>query len=509
MDEILRQVIISLRGMWRYRRLGLTIAWVVGALGIAAIMLIPDKYEASARMFVNAESILKPLMAGMAVAPDINQRIELLSRVLVSRPNVERLVRNSTPKGDQVSQEDLDKQVDELIKLLKIKGGGRDQAYTITLRDPDPARAKRLVEHFTTLFIESGQGNRDVDTNVAKKFIDQQVEIYEKKLADAENLLKEFKGRYLGISPGQGGDFFARLSAAGNLLEGAKLELQEAEKSRDALISRLKSLEGSQETTEPGGTDHRAEIEARIESLKRELSVLLQKYTEAHPDVVGMRRVIADLEARKAGMPVTRKATGASAGAMGEINVALARTEANIASLRARVSEYESRQAKLRESAQLVPQLEAEFAQLNRDYDVNKRNYENLVQRRESVSLSGDMQSVSGVGDFKLIDPPHVSPRPVAPNRPLLLALALVFSLGTGAACAYGAMMMFQTFYDARGLQEATGLPVLGTIMKAGGGGLTPARKKRMFRFLAGASGLVVVYAGFIALALLNVRLPE
>ena len=100
--------------------------------------------------------------------------------------------------------------------------------------------------------------------------------------------------------------------------------------------------------------------------------------------------------------------------------MALAEAEATVASLQTRVAEYEARQARLKDSAKLVPQIEAEYSQLNRDYDIMKKNYETLVARRESAELSGEMEATGSVADFRLIDPPRASPQPVAPNRLLL-----------------------------------------------------------------------------------------
>lgn len=476
-----------------------------GALGLAAVMAIPAKYEASARVFVNTESILKPLMAGMTVAPDINQRIAILSRLLVSRPNVEKLISLSGLDAQINSKEELERRIDELIRDLQIRGTGRDHVYTVTLRDRDPERAKRMVGQFTTLFIESGQGNRDGDTGVAKKFIDEQIAIYEKKLEEAEHRLKDFKRRYLGMTPGDGKDYFSRLTEASNLSNRAQLELREAEQSRNALSQGLAAL-ATGDGASSSGIDPRVEIDTRVEAMKRDLSVLLQKYTEAHPDIVGIRRVIQELEAQKARLPVGRwKDPAPSSAASGQLNVALAQAEATVASLRTRVAEYSARYSQLKESAMLIPQLEAEFAQINRDYEINKKNYENLITRRESVTISGEMQSVSGVGDFKMIDPPRVSPKPVAPNRALLLALALVFSLAAGVATAYGATMLNQTFYDVRTLLDATALPVLGTIMMMEGGGMRHETKKSIVRFVAKLGALLAVYAaGFAATALLG-----
>ena len=103
------------------------------------------------------------------------------------------------------------------------------------------------------------------------------------------------------------------------------------------------------------------------------------------------------------------------------IKIALAEAEANVASLRSRVSETEGRLSQLRAAAGKVPQIEAELAQLNRDYEVLQKNYQQLVSRRESASLGEDVNS-AGLAEFRIIDPPRVAPNPVFPNR-----LALIF----------------------------------------------------------------------------------
>ena len=111
----------------------------------------------------------------------------------------------------------------------------------------------------------------------------------------------------------------------------------------------------------------------------------------------------------------------------------LATAEVQVASLRARVGEYEARVKRARELMKTAPQIESEFSQLNRDYAINKKNYEDLVARRESAALSGDLEGAAGIADFRLIDPPRVSPQPVAPNRLLLMPLALLAALGAVA----------------------------------------------------------------------------
>src|SRR5215217_5939673 len=93
MDELVNQISTFAKGAWKHRWWGLLAAWIVAIIGSAVVLRIPDKYEASARIFVDTQSILKPLMSGLAVQPNVNQQVVMLSRTLINRPNVEKLVR--------------------------------------------------------------------------------------------------------------------------------------------------------------------------------------------------------------------------------------------------------------------------------------------------------------------------------------------------------------------------------------------------------------------------------
>ena len=107
MQELVEQVLALLRGMWQRRWLGLGVAWLTAIIGAVLIFRLPDKYEASARVYVDTQSLLQPLMAGMAVTPDAGQQVAILSRILLSRPNLEKIIRKSDGKADSDDQEGL------------------------------------------------------------------------------------------------------------------------------------------------------------------------------------------------------------------------------------------------------------------------------------------------------------------------------------------------------------------------------------------------------------------
>jgi polysaccharide chain length determinant protein (PEP-CTERM system associated) len=511
MDELLRHAKLLLRGMWLYRRIGVGAAWVVGLIAAVVIFLIPDKYEASARIYVDTDSVLKPLMAGLAVQPNAEQQIAVLSRTLISRPNVERLVRMADLDLTISAKDDREDLIDGLTKTLSIRSAGRDNLYTLSFRDTDPARATKVVQSLTTIFVEASLGDKQKDSDSARKFIDEQIKVYEKKLQDAEARLKEFKlqNMEMQFDMTEGGG--ARLNEMNAMLAQARLQLREAENARDAVKRQILG-DGAAAT---GGDISVPDLDGRLDVMKRTLDKLLQTYTEQHPDVIGARRMIKELEEqRRIEVAERRKAASSNPAALlsgDNVSLAmktqLASAEGQVAALRARVVEYESRLSKVKDGMRLMPQVEAQYAQLNRDYAIHKKNYENLVGRRESAMMSSDMESLGGIADFRLIDPPRASSTPVAPNRMLMLPLALVASLLAGAMVCFVASQIRPTFSDARTLREFAGLPLLGTVSLIVSDDMRAKHRKSLIKLGAATAALAAVYGlEMLVLLLIGVR---
>lgn len=516
MDELFRQVALVLRGMWLHRRLAVGVAWIVGVVAGVVVFAIPDKYEASARIYVDTDSVLKPLMSGMIVQANTEQQVGILSRTLISRPNVEKLLRMADLDLGITSDRERDNLIEYVTKTFKIRGVGKENLYTLEYRDADPEKAKRVVQSMTTIFVESSLGNKRSDTDSARRFLEEQIDVYRKKLEEAENRLKEFKLQNidLDLSGQRGAD--VRMAELASQLSQARLELREAESARDAM---KRELVGEEPVLLP---DSQAEdfavpeLDGRIDAMKLKLDSLLQQYTEEHPDIRGVRRIIADLEAQKRqkleakrkAAPKNSPAQFGRSPAFQALRESLANSEAQVASLRTRVAEYESRYSNAKNQVKMVPQIESEYAQLNRDYGIIKKNYDELVQRRESASITEGMSAVSGVADFRLIDPPRTSNKPVAPNRLLLLPLALVISIGCGLAGSFLASQLRPTFSDAKSLSEAVGLPLLGVVSRQ----LTPTYKakqrKSLIRVGAATGALLVIYA-FSILAVFFLQTPS
>src|SRR2546426_2422075 len=131
MNELYRELLALLRGMWYRRWIGLAAAWIAALIGVAVVYRIPERYEASARVYVDTESLLKPLLAGLAIQPNLDQQVGLMSRTLISRPNVEKLVRMADLDLRVKTQTERDDLIDDVIRTIVLTGNVQSNLYVI------------------------------------------------------------------------------------------------------------------------------------------------------------------------------------------------------------------------------------------------------------------------------------------------------------------------------------------------------------------------------------------
>ncbi|MHB9103170.1 MAG: XrtA system polysaccharide chain length determinant, partial [Sulfuricella sp.] len=239
MQELMAQLLSHLKGIWKYRWHAVVAAWVVALAGWITVYKLPDRYEASARVYVDTQSILKPLLSGMTALPNVEQQVSIMSRTLFSRPNVERVLRMVDLDIKASTAKDREQQVKDMMDEIKMGTTGRDNLYTISYSNVNPKIAKGVVQSFLTIFVEGSLGDKKQDSASAVHFIEQQIKAYEEKLVSAENALMEFKRKNVGMLPREGGDYFAKLTATAESINQAKLDLREAENARDAIKKQM------------------------------------------------------------------------------------------------------------------------------------------------------------------------------------------------------------------------------------------------------------------------------
>ena len=439
-----------------------------------AIYVVPERFEASSRIYVDTQTVLKPLMRDLAFQPDIDQQVRMLARTLISRPNVTRLIEQpdlglafGNPKAREAT-------VNRLMDQIKVVAAERGNLYSISYRDANPEQARKIVEAAVALFVKTGTDGKKNDSADAGHFIEEQIRTNEAKLIEAENRLKDFKLRNFGVSGVSNQDYFARMSTLSDEVTKLRNDLRAAEQSRDAFRRELTAEDPQLPVEAPAVTTPAvvSEIDARLESQLRQLDDLLRRFTDEHPDVINARRLVGQLEKLKRQETEAKaregrgaaKGTAATSPVYQRIRVSLAESEAQVASLRSQLAAQQERLSQVRALAGRMPQVEAEFAQLNRDYDVMRKNFDQLVARRESASLGVKLDESSQLAEFRVVEPPRVAPTPVFPGRIHLAAGAVLLAVLAGVAAALLLDVLRPTFDDAKSLEQISGRPVLGTV---------------------------------------------
>lgn len=510
-SEKLAQIV---RAVWGRRWLAIAVAWAVACIGGVAVWLTPDRYQSTAKLYVDTQSVLKPLMAGLAFQPDLDQQVRMLARTLISRPNIERLVDDSTlglSAGGPAQREAL---IDDLMKKIKVDPSGSGNLYQLSYRDTDAHRSQKLMARLVEMFVDSGTDSKRRDSEDASRFIDQQIKSYETKLVEAENRLKDFKLRNFGYSGTSDQDYFARMSALAEQVNKLRLDLSAVEQSREALKRELANEDpqvpaGVVTAAQPAAVP--SELDTRIDAQRRQLDELLRRYTDEHPDVVAVRRTLGQLEAqRKADMEARAKSGNGKAVGNAATNpvyqrlrISLAEAEAQAASLRTQLNTQQARLDQVRAQASRVPQVEAELAQLNRDYDVIRRNYDLLVGRREAAALGVKIDQSAHMAEFRIVEPARVANMPVFPGRFVLGLLVLVGSIAAGIGVAYAMSVIRPVIASVRELAEFSKRPVLGSMSVVVTDKARAAARQDLIRVIGAAGALLI---GQLAWLLLIVK---
>jgi polysaccharide chain length determinant protein (PEP-CTERM system associated) len=521
LQQLLNRVLDELRGAWRFRWIGIGVAWVLCIAGWAYVSTIPNTYEASARVYVDTRGILRPLLQGLAINPDVASGLDLVRQALLSRPQIERVARETnldqrakTPEEKEELIAGLQRRISIDAADLRARTTQGEGMYLIRFQDNDREKSIELVRKLLDSFVENALGEKRTGQETAQRFLDDQIADYEHRLSAAESRLADFKKANVGLMPDSRGDYFGRMQQEAAELEKTRTMLAIAE-SRRAEIDRqlageepfLFGFDSGTTNVAPGGKGG-GDLTFRIQDLEKQLDELLLRYTDKHPEVLATRQTIIELKKRQQEELDHVKKGGAATGSLANslksnpvyqnLELEKKRTQVQVAELRQQVAQSQEKVASLNRQVNAVPEVEAELARLNRDYDVTRQKYLELVQRRETATLS-EQADRTGTVKFDVIDPPAAPLEAISPNRPRMLAAVLLVGFSFGGGLAWLLNQLRPVFSTVRSLTEVTGLPVLATISRTWVDRHRQQRRTEMLKFSA-ATGLLLVAFGLVFL---------
>lgn len=489
MQELIDKIRNELRSAWRFRRYALAVAWGVCLVGWLVVYAIPDRYESRARVNVDTRTALKPLLEGLAVNQDVEAQLNMVRQALLGRAKLEQVAQQVGMDFTAKTPQERDKILTSLSGRIEIAlepPAIRDPRipntfYRITFTDPNQQTALQVVDVLLNSFVEGTMGSERSGTASAQRFLRDQLTQYDRDLAEAEQRLAEFKKKNVGMVPGEEGGYFQRLQFEMQEVKRLSSAIAIANSKRDELQRQLRGetpfTASDSMTTQRGANGQQGgpqDTASRIQETQARLDDMLLRYTDKHPEVIAARETLGQLRTRQKEELAALKRGDAGAAAVAgafsnpiyqNIQLQLNQVEVELATLRQQLADHKRNEAELRRVVDTVPEVEAEYARLTRDYDVTKAQYNALLERSERAKLSSAADK-TGIVAFDIVDPPVVSFQPVFPNRPLFLAAVLALGLGAGGAVAYLMHLMKPVFSDTRSLGELTGLPVIGSVTR-------------------------------------------
>jgi polysaccharide chain length determinant protein (PEP-CTERM system associated) len=509
MKPLLTKIVALLAGAWRYRWHGLAAAWIVCVAGWLAVWSIPDKYAVEAKVYIDTDTVLGPLMRGLTVPTDQDQQVAIMLKSLTTRPNLEQIVRLVNPRAASLTPAEMEKAVTALNDNIDMRSEGVRNLFSIAYIDNNSAYAEAVTQSLLSILVDSNVGDKRRDMNGARSFIDQKIAEYEAKMREAELRRANFKAANLDAISATTGD------GANGELQAAKNDLAAAEITVSSLKSQLNGVPPTVASdqlptlTEKGAASGGSSSPlARLRQAEQTLLDLRSTYTENYPDIIAIKQTIAELQKQVAaaekntnGQAPTGSAVGVPNPVYVDLKTRLSAGEVALALLQHRVAVANDKVENAKKHAVEMIAIANKYADLDRDYNVLQTNYAELVKSREAARLSQSMSEQQQSIAFRIIEPPKRTVFPVSPPRLALNSAVLLAGIAAGIALAIGLSIFSGRFTTSEELAEYFSLPVLGVVTVGPNAMAARREKTQVTAAVAAFISLMLIY-GAVALLL-------
>jgi polysaccharide chain length determinant protein (PEP-CTERM system associated) len=516
LQKTLELIFGYIKGVWVKKRYIMICTWLICPIGFGYVASMPDVYQSSAKVYVDTNSVLAPMLRGLALQTNPQQEVAMMVRTLLTRPNLEIIARNSDLDITTTNDDQYQNLITSLSRGIRLNKAGRENIYTISYRHRNPEMARTVVQKTLDLFVEGTKGNNRKESDSANQFIDEQIDEYETRLLNAEQRLVNYRRKYSTLLPNQG-TFYNNYGSIVAQLDQTRLTIKETEQQIASLTKQVSARKSqtSDSSVRPfdGPSSLTTRYDNRIKSLEETLDRLMLKYTELHPDVIETNNLLDSLtESRKQEIEeyfanddgVTPDRIGSIAN---ELTLEISRLEGQLASLRVREANYSTKMNALKEKIDFVPQAEAERTALDRDYNITKRKYDGLLNRRESSDLARKADISTESVQFRVLDAPRTPKNAAAPNRPLNYTAVLALGFAAGLGLAFLISQLNPVLIKASQLTALTSYPVLGAVSHLNKAHILKVNRTRLLIFLFSSSIIVGVYGVLMAAEMMQINI--
>jgi polysaccharide chain length determinant protein (PEP-CTERM system associated) len=459
---------------------------VMAGASIYAI-IAPREYKASTLVLVSPQSVPEDFVHA-TVTSRVEERLQSIAQEVMSRTRLETIMtefRLYEKERKNLSKEEVVELMRKNIQVeLPTKKDERG-SFAISFINDNPNTAMAVANRLSSLFIEENLKIREQQASGTTEFLTNELAASKAKLDQMEASVTQYKRRFMGGLPEQRDTNLKildqmqnqnqRISESIRAAEDRKLFIQKqltdmdmpasmpvaAGSGKDSQSSIKPSLTqkdaGSAVAADTGGT-----YETKKDKLKRELEDLRTKYTDNHPDVLAMKKKLADLEKNKYTYDNDIKSDPRYKELKNQLMITsleIKRLHDESASVSAQINKYMGR-------VEQTPAREQDMAAMLREYESTKVAYETLMKKSQGAEQAENLEKRQKGEQFKIIDPARVPEEPFSPNIPKILLISLFAGLAGGMALAFIREQMDRSFHDAADVELSLGIKVLATIPK-------------------------------------------
>jgi protein tyrosine kinase modulator len=519
MDEELQESgglpdLTEIKGIVRRRRWQFLVPFFCGwALVWGASWLIPSTYRSGTLILVEQPSVPEKYVVSN-VDTDIQHQLNSITQQILSRTRLRRIIDSLGLYAEERKHKSPDDLVENMSKDIEIElSRGDDRklsAFNIYYVNRDPKMAQLTTAELANLFIMENLEQRQEHSENTTKFLQDQLDQARARLAAQEAKLRVFKDQHLGELPTQTQSNLQILTGLQNQVQANQDSLNRAKQQNtylESLINQYRTMDTSSKPSR-GGTVGLTEIDKELDQLKAQLADLSSHYTDKHPDVRKTKeqiartekireQIVADMNSRANGStpePAAPTPLDQKSAPLLELESQLKANRLEIANREVEIKDEQSKINQYQARLNMAPVMEQQFADITRDYDQSKTDYESLLAKKNQSEMSTDLEKTQQGERFRMLDPPNLPTRPYKPNRLLLCGAGIAVGLAFGGGFAFGQEKLSGKIYSEREIKKLVPFDVIAEIPPIES--LEEQSSHRRGAWIAGAAAVVIV--GFI-----------